>query len=108
MLVLVSASGTPGSCEAVDMLATYAGTAPNMPAWTKGTENLINTDANLRLQYIAGMGVNNQDQEMILNNIVSHYKFPADIFYICANPDRVSPLLRNCCVRRGAWSKGRF
>ena len=54
-------SGIPGSCEAVELLATYAGTAPRMTGWTAGTEHLINHDRNLRLQYIAGLYVNNYD-----------------------------------------------
>ena len=73
-------SGIPGACEAVELLATYAGTAPRMTGWTAGTEHLINRDRNLRLQYIAGMYVNNFDQAKIFDNILANYSWPDEIF----------------------------
>src|SRR5262249_11347906 len=36
-----------------DLLATFAGQAPHLAAWSQGAQ--INTDRNLRLQYLAGM-----------------------------------------------------
>ena len=64
----------------MELLATYAGTAPRMTAWTEGTDNLINYDRNLRLQYIAGMWINNDDQVKIFNNILRNYSWPEEIF----------------------------
>ena len=83
-------SGVPGSSEAVDLLATFAGTAPRMKEWTKNTEHLINTDRNLRLQYVAGQGVNKYEQERIFNNILKHYSFPSEIFE--GSPARIEAL----------------
>src|SRR5262249_12896237 len=42
--------------SAVEMLATYAGRATDLKPWLKGAD--INSDRNLRLQYLAGKGVN--------------------------------------------------
>jgi spermidine synthase len=73
-------STIPGSCEAVEILATYAGTAPRMTNWTANTDNLINYDRNLRLQYIAGMYINNTDEVYIFNHILQNYSWPDEIF----------------------------
>ena len=41
---------------AVDLLATYAGQAADLQEWMRDAQ--INTDRNLRLQYLAGMWLN--------------------------------------------------
>jgi hypothetical protein len=51
-----------------------------MANWTAGTEDLINRDRNLRLQYIAGMYVNNFDEASIFDNILANYSWPDEIF----------------------------
>ena len=81
---------TPGSCEAVELLATYAGTAPRMTAWTAGTEQAHQLDRNLRLQYIAGMYINNDDEVKIFNNILQNYSWPDEIF--SGSPEHVAAL----------------
>jgi spermidine synthase len=88
----VAADGqpVPGSCEAVELLATYAGTAPRMTGWTNGSENLINYDRNLRLQYIAGLHVNEFKAKEIFDGILRHYSFPDDIF--TGSPERIAAL----------------
>ena len=50
------------------MLATYAGQAALLKEWTRGAQ--INTDRNLRLQYLAGMGLNFDIGEQILSSIL--------------------------------------
>ncbi len=42
--------------EGIDLLATYSGQAPLLKEWSRGAQ--INTDRNLRLQYLAGMWLN--------------------------------------------------
>jgi spermidine synthase len=83
-------SSIPGTCEAVELLATYAGTAPRMTRWTAGTDKLINTDRNLRLQYIAGMYINNNDAALIFDNILANYSWPDEIF--SGKPERIAAL----------------
>jgi spermidine synthase len=62
----------------VSLLATYAGRAVDMSRWMENAQ--INTDRNLRLQYLAGMSVNVQMESEILNGILKYYRFPEDIF----------------------------
>jgi spermidine synthase len=70
------ANDSPG--VAVDLFASYAGQATRLTEWLNGAQ--INTDRNLRLQYLAGMWVNLYVQDDILNGILKHYAFPDDVF----------------------------
>jgi len=49
-----------------------------MKEWMENAQ--INTDRNLRLQYLAGMSVNSFMGSEILNGILKYYKFPEDVF----------------------------
>ena len=64
--------------EGIDLLATYAGQAPLLKEWSRGAQ--INTDRNLRLQYLAGMWLNSNMGERILSSILAHYRFPDQTF----------------------------
>ena len=64
--------------EGIDLLATYSGQAPLLKEWSQGAQ--INTDRNLRLQYLAGMWLNSQMGERILSGIHAHYRFPDQTF----------------------------
>ncbi len=76
--------------EAVDLLATYAGQARHLKEWSEGAQ--INTDRNLRLQYLAGMWLNSNMGSEILASILAYYRFPAETFV--GSPARVSALRR--------------
>ena len=67
-----------GFLSAEDLLATYAGQAADMQDWMSVAQ--INTDANLRLQYLAGWSVNSFMGKEILNGIVQYQKFPDRLF----------------------------
>jgi spermidine synthase len=71
-----------------DLLATYAGQAPLMQEWSRGAQ--INTDRNLRLQYLAGMWLNSNLGAEILSGILAHYRFPDRMFV--GSLDRVRAL----------------
>jgi spermidine synthase len=64
--------------EGIDLLATYAGQAPLLKEWSQGAQ--INTDRNLRLQFLAGMSLNSAMGDEILSSILKHYRFPAQTF----------------------------
>src|SRR5439155_21526499 len=70
--------GGVGFRSAVELLATYAGDAPRLKEWSRDAQ--INTDRNLRLQYLAGMWLNSQLGTEILSSILQYYEFPEDIF----------------------------
>src|SRR5208282_4293733 len=63
---------------AIDLLATYAGQAPLLKEWSRGAQ--INTDRNLRLQYLAGMWLNSNLGDRILASILAYYRFPDQTF----------------------------
>ncbi len=79
-------SGDPE--EGIDLLATYAGQAPLLKEWSRGAQ--INTDRNLRLQYLAGMWLNSNMGEQILASILAHYRFPDQTFV--GSPERIDAL----------------
>ncbi len=64
--------------DAMAVLATYAGWGPDLADWLKGAE--INRDRNLRLQYLAGMGVNQNQGSQIYQEMLSHRTFPDALF----------------------------
>ncbi len=64
--------------EGIDLLATYAGQAPLLTEWTRDAQ--INTDRNLRLQYLAGLGLNSNVANQILASILAYYRFPDQTF----------------------------
>jgi spermidine synthase len=62
----------------VDVLATYLGRGRDLRPWLAGAE--INTDRNLRLQYLAGRAVNVNAGTGIRDSILRYRQFPADLF----------------------------
>jgi len=72
------ASGPNERGVAIDLLATYAGRATDLQDWMRDAQ--INTDRNLRLQYLAGMWLNTYMGTAILDGILHNYKFPDQVF----------------------------
>jgi spermidine synthase len=64
--------------SALDLLSTYAGQGPDLKDWLQDAQ--INTDRNLRLQYLAGLGLNAYQEGAIYNEMLSHYQYPEDLF----------------------------
>src|SRR5262249_52518088 len=62
----------------VSLFKTYAGRAADLRPWLAQAE--INRDQNLRLQYLAGMGLNVNQSKSIYNEIASYRTFPEDLF----------------------------
>jgi spermidine synthase len=67
-----------GFHSANDLLATYAGRAVDLKEWMQGAQ--INRDKDLRLQYLAGMWLNNYHGAELLAGVTKYYKFPSDMF----------------------------
>ena len=67
-----------GFNSAYDLLLTYAGQASDLVPWLEHAE--INHDRNLRLQYLAGMGVNNNQEGSIFDDMLLYRQFPEKIF----------------------------
>ena len=62
----------------LDLFGTYSGSGRDLKAWLQGAE--INTDRNLRLQYLAGIGLNVYGAADIFNEIVKSRRFPDELF----------------------------
>jgi spermidine synthase len=67
-----------GINSAVSLLATYGGQARDLAPWLVDAE--INRDANLRLQYLAGMGLNVYENASIYDEMLRYRKFPENLF----------------------------
>jgi spermidine synthase len=67
-----------GLHSAVDLFATFAGQAPDFAPWLEDAE--INRDRNLRLQYLAGRGLNLYRAAAIYTDMLGYAKDPKDIF----------------------------
>ncbi len=62
----------------LDLFSTYAGSAQDLQKWLRGSA--INTDRNLRLQYLAGIGLNAYTEADIFNEIAQFKRFPDGLF----------------------------
>jgi len=62
----------------VSLLGTYAGQGADLSPWLSQAE--INRDRNLRLQYLAGMGLNLDQAGYIYDQILSYRRFPEELF----------------------------
>jgi len=67
-----------GIASAVDLFATYAGRATDLTPWTRDAS--INRDRDLRLQYLAGLGLNMNESDAVYAEILKYRRFPADLF----------------------------
>ena len=67
-----------GINSAVDLMATYAGAGPDLEPWAQ--DAAINLDRNLRLQYLAGLGLNLEENGPIYRQILQYRKFPSAMF----------------------------
>jgi spermidine synthase len=67
-----------GIYSAVDLLSNYAGTPTDLAPWLSGVQ--INRDRNLRLQYLAGLGLNLYQSGPIYANMLQHARYPESMF----------------------------
>jgi spermidine synthase len=67
-----------GFGSAVDLLKTYAGRASDLAPLVANVP--INEDLNLRLQYLAGMGLNSVASPQIYRDILAYRQFPEGLF----------------------------
>jgi spermidine synthase len=67
-----------GFNSAVELLSTFAATGRDLQPWLQ--DAVINTDRNLRLQYLAGLGLDLQQSAPIYAEMVRHAGFPSGVF----------------------------
>ncbi len=67
-----------GLYSAVDLFSTYAGRGADLGGWTR--DAIINRDRNLKLQYLAGLGLNLYQSDRIYSDMLMHAKYPEGLF----------------------------
>jgi spermidine synthase len=67
-----------GFQSAVQLFATYAGRPADLTEWLQGA--VINRDRDLRLQYLAGLGMNLFQNGKIYADMVTNRRFPENLF----------------------------
>jgi len=70
----------------VDLLSTFTGQASDFAPWVQGSE--LNRDLDLRLQYLAGWGINSTIEDDLFQEMIGYRKAPENLF-------SGSPLLKN-------------
>ena len=77
-----------GFNSAVEFMATYAGRSADLAPLTNGVT--VNADMNMRLQYVAGLGLNYAMEQKIYRDVLRYRKFPEGLF--SGNEGRMSAL----------------
>ncbi len=78
-----------GMNSAVDLFATFAGRASDLKPWL--ADAMINRDRNLRLQFLAGMGLNLYQSDAIYSGMLAYaHRFPDELFV--ASPETMTAL----------------
>lgn len=67
-----------GLSSAYELLATYAGREDELREWLQGAQ--INRDRNMRLQYLAGWGLNYNHADVIYQDMLRYRTFPKGMF----------------------------
>jgi spermidine synthase len=74
-----------GMYSTEDLFASFAGSAPDLKPWLADAQ--INRDRNLRLQYLAGLGLNLYEQATIYSEMLAYRVVPENLF--TGSPERV-------------------
>jgi spermidine synthase len=88
-----------GFDSSIDLFSTYAGGAAELEHWLEGAE--INTDRNLRLQYLAGEGLNRYQADAIFGKLTARSPAPSSLF--AGTPAQLEELRQRLAGRRGDY-----
>jgi len=72
--------GQVGFNSAIQMLGTYAGRASDLQQWLADAQ--INRDGDLRLQYLAGMALNDSQENDIYGSMMPFRRYPDSLFTV--------------------------
>jgi spermidine synthase len=78
-----------GINSATDLFATYAGQKSDLGPWLEGAE--INRDADLRLSYLGGWGINSTLEDVIYRQMIAYRRAPVNIF--TGSPQSINALI---------------
>ena len=74
--------------SATDLMSTYTAQKDDLDAWLKGAD--INHDRDLRLQYIAGWGINSDLEDTLYREMLQYRQPPINIF--SGSPEQMTAL----------------
>ena len=77
-----------GFNSALDLFSTFTATGPMLKPWLADAQ--INHDSNLRLQYLAGLGLNMYQQASIYSDMLQYRHYPDGLF--TATPEHLQSL----------------
>jgi spermidine synthase len=77
-----------GMSSAVDLFSTYAGRRDDLAGWLRDAQ--INHDKNLRLQYLAGLGLNLYQADVIYSDMLRNVTKTPDDLFIASEPTKKS------------------
>jgi spermidine synthase len=86
-----------GINSAIDLFGNYAGSVQDLGRWMKDAQ--INTDRNLRLQFLAGLGLNRYDSDPIYKKMIVDSKYPDNLFV--GSPDTLAQLRQRINAQLG-------
>ena len=86
-----------GFNSAIELFSTYAGQSSDLAPWL--ADAAINRDRNLRLQYLAGMGLNLYQSGPIYAEMLAHTRFPENLF--TGSPDAMAAIREGIERARG-------
>jgi len=76
-----------GLGSTIDLLDTYAGRGNDLEPWLRDAP--INRDRSLRLQYLAGLALDQQNAYAIYGAIVGYRRYPGDLFDVAPQDEAV-------------------
>jgi spermidine synthase len=83
-----------GFTSAAELFSMYAGEDADLRPWLRDAQ--INRDSNLRLQYLAGLALNDVRSDGIYQNIMRYRRVPA---FLTGSAARVDSVVRQVGVR---------
>jgi spermidine synthase len=86
---LVQSLGEVGFYTAAQLMATFAAKRPEIDPWIADAQ--LNRDRNLRLQFLAGMGMNLYEADRIYRDMAQYRTFPEGLF--TGSPARMAQLM---------------
>jgi spermidine synthase len=73
-----------------DLLSTYAGQNADLGVWSAGAE--LNTDSDLRLQYLGGWGINSTMEDKLYREMLAYRQIPRGLF--TGSPEHVDSVMQ--------------
>jgi spermidine synthase len=77
-----------GVPSVIDLFASYGGKRSDVGQWTRGAQ--VNTDADLRLSYLAGWGINSNLEDVLYRQMLRYRRRPDGMF--TGSPEKIQQL----------------